>query len=86
MTVGDLRKALEGLPDEMLVLYAWTWHSPGDICLGGYMGGGSPQLLFDGNRGPWEQQFNNTVLWEQTEPPKTITIGEAARRLLGGDE
>lgn len=82
MTVGDLRKAIEGLPDEMLVLYAWTWNSPTDVCLGGYMGAGGPQLLLDGNRGYWEKQFNNKVLWEQTEPPKTITLGEAVEKKL----
>ena len=49
MTVADLKKAIEGLPDDTPVLYAWTWRSPSTISLGRYLGAKVSQqcLLFD---------------------------------------
>jgi len=73
MNLGDFRKATEGLPDDTPILYAWTWSSPEDLCLGTYLSGGGPSsLLLDGDRGLWEEQFHNQVLWRQL--PETIPL------------
>lgn len=69
LTLGDFRKATEGLPDDLSILYAWTWSSPSDVCLGGYMGSSSESILLDGNMGKWEKQFGNKILWEDTLNP-----------------
>jgi hypothetical protein len=66
LTVGELRKIIEGLDDTMPVLYAWTWRSPDDICLGSYMQATKHQcLLFDGDTRAWEKSFGNKVLWRK---------------------
>jgi hypothetical protein len=70
MTVGDLRKTLEHLPDEMSVVYAWTWLSPKDVCLGRRRGKGPVEcLLLDGDISPKAKRFGNTVLWSEAENP-----------------
>jgi hypothetical protein len=68
MNVGELRKALEHLPDQMQVVYAWTWLSPRDLCIGRRRGSDPVEcLLFDGNLSAKAQKFGNTILW-QSEP------------------
>ena len=76
MTLGEFRKATEGLSDDMPILYAWTWRPPTDLCLGGYMSNRPEALLLDGNQGAWAKQFSNQVLWEQTEPSPTVRLGD----------
>lgn len=72
LTVGDLRKAIDGLREETPILYAWTWNSPSDLCLGGYMGSDNRCLLLDGNKGNWEKGFHNKVLWDDTPDEQKI--------------
>lgn len=70
MNVGELKKALENLPDEMPVVYAWTWLSPRDMCIGRRRGSDSTKcLLFDGNLSSKAQKFGNTVLWQGVDQP-----------------
>lgn len=65
MTVGELRKALAHLPDDMPVVYAWTWLSPRDLCTGNRRGTGPVEcLLLDGNVAGKAQKFGNTILWQ----------------------
>jgi hypothetical protein len=66
MNVGELRKVLENLPDDMPVVYAWTWLPPMDVCTGRRRGNGSAEcLLFDGNLSAKAQKFGNTILWQE---------------------
>ncbi len=68
MTLGDFRKATKDLPDDMLILYAWTWRCPRDLSVGAYMGAiGHDHLLLDGNQGDWAKGFKNKVLYEGNE-------------------
>ena len=67
LTLGEFRKATEKFPDEMPILYAWTWHSPQDVCLGGYMGSETKSILLDGNVSAWGKQFHNEVLWSDKD-------------------
>ena len=67
MNVGELRKALEHLPDDMPVIYAWTWLSPRDLCIGRRRGSDPVEcLLLDGNLSAKAQKFGNTILWQET--------------------
>jgi len=74
MNVGQLRKALENLPDEMPVLYAWTWVSPTDVCTGRRRGEqSSPEcLLLDGDVSPKAKRLGNTVLWKEPEASRRM--------------
>lgn len=68
MTVGDLRNALENLPDEMPVVYAWTWLSPRDLCIGRRRGSDPVEcFLLDGNLSAKAQKFGNTILWQDAD-------------------
>lgn len=69
MTVGELRSVLNKLPSEMHVVYARTWLSPMDVCIGRRRGDGRTEcLLLDGNLSTKAKGFGNTVLWQQTSP------------------
>lgn len=71
MNVGELRKAMEHLPDEMPVVYAWTWLSPKDVCIGRRRGNGSIEcLLLDGNLSEKAKKFGNTILWQEANTAK----------------
>ena len=75
MNVGELRKALENLPAEMQVVYAWTWRSPHDLCIGKRRGTGAADcLLLDGNLSMKAQKFGNVILWQEANqiqaPPR----------------
>jgi hypothetical protein len=71
MNVGEMRKALEHLPDEMPVVYAWTWLSPKDVCIGRRRGSDSTEcLLLDGNLSAKAKKFGNTVLWQEANTAK----------------
>ena len=71
MNVGELRKAVEHLPDEMPVVYAWTWLSPKDMCIGRRRGDGSIEcLLLDGNLSSKAKKFGNTLLWQEADTTK----------------
>ncbi len=73
MTVGELKKVLEHLPDEMPVVYAWTWLSPKDVCIGRRRGNGPIEsLLLDGNLSPKAKRFGNTILWEDADKSNPI--------------
>jgi hypothetical protein len=68
MNVGELRKALENLPDDMPVVYAWTWLSPRDLCVGRRRGSDPVEcLLLDGNLSAKAEKFGNTILWQEVD-------------------
>lgn len=68
MKVGELRRVLEHLPDEMPVVYAWTRLSPRDVCIGRRRGSGSVECLpLDGDLSAKAQKFGNTILWQQAD-------------------
>jgi hypothetical protein len=70
LTVRELKEAIQHLPDETPVLYAWTWLSPKDMCIGRRRGTGSVEcLLLDGNLSAKAKKFGNTVLWQEAVTP-----------------
>lgn len=74
MTVGELRKALAHLPDDMPVVYAWTWLSPKNLCTGRRRGTGPFEcLLLDGNLGRKAEEFGNTILWQEDDQVQTAS-------------
>lgn len=65
LTVRKLKQAIQHLPDETPVVYAWTWVSPRDLCLGRRRGNGPDEcLLLDGNLSGKAKKFGNAVLWQ----------------------
>jgi hypothetical protein len=71
LTVGELREAILHLPDETPVIFAWTWLSPRDLCLGRRRGDGSIKcLLLDGNLSAKAKKFGNTILWQEAKTSK----------------
>jgi hypothetical protein len=71
LTVGELKKAIQHLPDEMPIVHAWNWLSPRDLCIGRRRGEDPVQcLLLDGNLSARARRFRNTVLWQEVSNSK----------------
>jgi hypothetical protein len=73
MTVKELREALAHLPDDMPVVYVWTWLSPKDVCIGKRRGNGPTEcLLLDGNLSEGARRFGNIVLWQEADKQNEV--------------
>ena len=74
MTVSELKKAIENLPDEMPVVYAWNWLPPRDICTGKRRGSGETDfLVLDGKLSTRALKYGNTLQWEEPVPSRKLS-------------